>query len=101
MELTDQIHWGLIFHKDGRLTAAELGGRITAVEKGQGTEIWRVRGDEVCLDLAGLGPRCSQVWSAGPNVQLRRDGEPSQDGTLQSRADSGDCDARCLLRVHC
>jgi hypothetical protein len=83
MEMTDRVHWGLLFHKDGRLTAAELGGRITAVPKGEGSGTWRVRGDEVCLDLAGAGPRCSQVWSAGASVQLRRDGEPSQDGTLQ------------------
>ena len=84
MEMTDRVHWGLVFHKDGRLTAAELGGRITAVSRAEESGTWRVRGDEVCLDLAGAGPRCSEVWSAGASVQLRRDGEPSRDGTLQS-----------------
>lgn len=83
MEMTDNVHWGLVFHKDGRLTAAELGGRITAVPKGQQTGTWRVRNDEICLDQAGSGPRCSQVWSAGANVQLRRQNEPPQDGVLR------------------
>src|SRR5215208_3592489 len=43
MELTDAVHWGLIFGRNGKLTPVENG----SVSKNTGT--WQVTKDKLCL----------------------------------------------------
>src|SRR3954452_7832216 len=83
MEFTDEVHWGLIFAPGGRLTSVQTGGRMTAVEGEPSHGRWHVGTDELCFGLGSETPRCHQVWASGLDVQLRRDGEPPQDGVLR------------------
>src|SRR3954452_23019733 len=83
MEFTDEVHWGLIFAPGGRLTSRQTGGRMTAVEGEPSHGRWHVSTDELCFGLGSETPRCHQVWASGRDVQLRRDGEPPQDGVLR------------------
>src|SRR3954462_5700420 len=78
MEFTDDVHWALVFGRDGTLRSFELG----AVGKGT----WRVEQDQLCLNYSRQGQRCHQVWLSGKNVQLRRPGELPEDGVLQKPA---------------
>src|SRR5437763_15733414 len=67
MEFTDDVHWALVFGRDGTLSSFEMGAA------GKGT--WRVEKDELCLHYSRPGQRCHEVWVSGKNVQLRRSGE--------------------------
>ena len=78
MEFTDDVHWALVFGRDGTLSSFEMGAA------GKGT--WRVEKDELCLNYSRQGRRCHQVWMSGKNVQLRRPGELPEDGVLQKPA---------------
>lgn len=77
MELSDEVHWGLVFGASGRLTAVENGTKSGAAGA------WRVAGDELCLALGQEQVRCHQVWVSGRYVRLMRDGESSLGGVLQ------------------
>src|SRR4051812_99649 len=83
MEFTDEVHWGLIFAPGGRLTSRQTGGRTTAVEGEPSHGRWHVGTDELCFGLGSETPHCHQVWASSQDVQLRRDGEPPQDGVLR------------------
>lgn len=64
MELTDQVHWGDVYQRNGTLVTTEMG-RKTA-----GT--WRVQKDQLCLQRASeIGSGCYEVWLSGKNAQLR------------------------------
>src|SRR4051812_49840471 len=78
MEFTDNVHWALVFGRDGTLSSFEMGAA------GKGT--WRVEKDELCLNYSRQGQRCHEVWVSGKNVQLRRSGEVPEDGVLQKPA---------------
>src|SRR3954453_15872615 len=78
MEFTDNVHWALVFGRDGTLSSFEMGAA------GKGT--WRVEKDELCLNYSRQGQRCHEVWVSGKNVQLRRSGEVPEDGVLQMPA---------------
>jgi hypothetical protein len=78
MEFTDDVHWALVFGRDGTLSSFEMGAA------GKGT--WRVEKDELCLNYSRQGRRCHEVWVSGKNVQLRRSGELPEDGVLQKPA---------------
>src|SRR4051794_20794672 len=77
-EFTDNVHWALVFGRDGTLSSFEMGAA------GKGT--WRVEKDELCLNYSRQGQRCHEVWVSGKNVQLRRSGEVPEDGVLQKPA---------------
>src|SRR5215207_4069454 len=77
-EFTDDVHWALVFGRDGNLSAFEM----TAGKKGT----WKVQKDELCLNYGREGLRCYQVWVSGKDVQLRRDGVLPEDGVLKKPA---------------
>ncbi len=56
MELTDDVHWALVFGRGGSLTSSM--GRKT-------TGRWKVQQDQLCLDEADEAPRCYAVWHLG------------------------------------
>jgi len=76
MELTDDVHWGLVFERGGHLSP-----RSRWARRPRGT--WRVQQDELCSDT-GRGEQCQQVWVSGKNVQLRKPGlDIFEEGVLQ------------------
>jgi hypothetical protein len=75
MELTDDVHWALVFERGGRLSSFAMG------KASRGT--WCVQKDELCSDT-GRGEQCQQVWVSGKNVQLRKPGlDIFEEGVLQ------------------
>ena|SRR5215203_826551 len=78
MEFTDDVHWALVFGRDGNLSSFEMGAA------GKGT--WKVEKDELCLNYGREGRRCYAVWASGKSVQLRREGTLPEDGVLQKPA---------------
>jgi len=77
MELSDEVHWGLTFGRNGKLISVEN----DSVNKDTGT--WQVIGNKLCLAFGQDQPRCHEVWILGRGVRLMREGEPSLDGVLQ------------------
>ena len=78
MEFTDDVHWALVFGRDGTLSAFEM----SAGKKGT----WKVEKDELCVNYGREGLRCYHVWVSGKDVQLRRDGMLPEDGALKKPA---------------
>jgi hypothetical protein len=66
MEITDEVHWGDVFERNGMLVTYSMG------RKSLGK--WRVQKDELCPDRGKDDGGCYQVWIAGKNVELRREG---------------------------
>ena len=81
MEFTDEVHWAMVFGRDGSLSSFEMGAA------GKGT--WKPEKDELCLIYGGEGRRCYQVWVSGKSVQLRSEGRLPEDGVLQNPAPRG------------
>ena len=77
MELTDEVHWGLIFGRNGNLTSVENGN----VSENTGT--WQVIKDRLCLIHTPVQPRCYEVWVLERSIHLVRDGDLPVDGVLQ------------------
>jgi hypothetical protein len=77
MEMTDQVHWGDVYQRNGVLVTTEMG------HKSAGK--WRVQKDQLCLDRANeLGSGCYEVWLSGKDVQLRgKDSSLPLEGVLQ------------------
>ncbi len=82
-ELTDGIHWGLVFAKGGRLLSNERGGPMASGDREPNTGSWHIKGDEVCFTFADSDPRCHAVWVLHRNLQLRGPGGETIDGILQ------------------
>ena len=77
-EFTDEVHWAMVFGRDGSLSSFEMG----AAGKGA----WKVEKDELCMTYAREARRCYQVWVSGKSVQLRSEGRLPEDGVLQTPA---------------
>ncbi|WP_374788975.1 hypothetical protein [Brucella oryzae] len=76
MELTDDVHWALVFGRGGSLTSYSMGRKTTGR--------WKVQQDQLCLDEADEAPRCYAVWHLGKTLQLRQSGIDIYDeGILQ------------------
>lgn len=76
MELTDDVHWALVFGRGRSLTSYSMGRKTTGR--------WKVQQDQLCLDEAGEEPRCYAVWRSGTTLQLRQPGADIYDeGILQ------------------
>lgn len=77
MELTDQVHWGDIYQRNGMLITTEMGQKTTGK--------WRVQKDQLCLERANeLGSGCYDVWLSGKDVQLRnKESSLPLEGVLQ------------------
>jgi hypothetical protein len=64
MEMTDEVHWGDVYRRNGVLITTEMGHKTTGK--------WRVQKDRLCLDRGNeLGSGCYEVWLSGKNVQLK------------------------------
>jgi hypothetical protein len=64
MEMTDEVHWGDVYQRNGALITTEMGRKSTGK--------WRVQKDQLCLQRATeLGSGCYEVWLSGKGVQLR------------------------------
>ena len=76
MEVTDDVHWADVYERGGTLRSFSMGRK--SVGK------WRVQKDELCIDRGKDDGGCFEVWLAGKNVELRRQGStlPLQ-GVLQ------------------
>lgn len=81
MQFSDQVHWREVYEKGGALRNYEMG--ASRVGK------WRVRSDELCMDLGKEGENCLQVWADGKRVVMRRDAEDNYpiEGTLEKPTD--------------
>jgi hypothetical protein len=77
MEMTDQVHWGDVYQRNGALVTTEMGHKTTGK--------WRVQNDRLCLDRANeLGSGCYEVWMSGSNVQLKsKESSLPLEGVLQ------------------
>src|SRR5215469_7807134 len=77
MEMTDQVHWGDVYQRNGVLVTTEMGRKSTGK--------WRVQNDRLCLDRANeLGSGCYEVWLSGSDVQLKsKDSSLPLEGVLQ------------------
>jgi hypothetical protein len=79
MEMTDNVHWADVYGSNGALKTYSMG------HKRDGK--WRVEKDELCVDRGPDDGGCYQVWLAGRNVELRREGLPAAyEGVLQRPA---------------
>jgi hypothetical protein len=76
MEVTDDVHWADVYERGGTLRSFSMGRK--SVGK------WRVQKDELCIDRGKEDGGCFEVWLAGKNVELRRQGSTlSLQGVLQ------------------
>jgi len=66
MEVTDQVHWGDVYGRDGTLTSYSMGRKTVGK--------WRIEKDELCSDRGKDSSGCYQVWISGNKVELRRPG---------------------------
>jgi hypothetical protein len=67
MEMTDEVHWGDVYRRNGALITTEMGHKTVGK--------WRVQKDQLCLDRGKeLGNGCYEVWLSGKNVQLKNGG---------------------------
>ena len=82
MEMTDQLHWGDIYQRNGVLVTTEMGHKTAGK--------WRIQKDQLCLDRANeLGSGCYEVWLSGKDVQLRGKGSNLPlEGVLQRPKDA-------------
>jgi hypothetical protein len=82
MEMTDEVHWGDVYRRNGALITNEMGHKTTGK--------WRVLKDQLCLNRGKeMGSGCYEVWLSGKNVQLKN-GESSVplEGVLKKPTDS-------------
>lgn len=82
MQFSDQVHWREVYERNGTLRNYEMGASRTGK--------WRVRGDELCIDLRQDGDdNCLQVWADGNRIVMRRDADDKYptEGTLEKPTD--------------
>jgi hypothetical protein len=77
MEITDEVHWGDVFERNGTLTSYSMG------QKSVGK--WRIVKDQLCIDRGKDDGGCYQVWLSGKQqIELRREGSTLPlEGVLQ------------------
>jgi hypothetical protein len=81
MQFSDQVHWREVYEKNGALHNYEM----SASRLGK----WRVRSDELCIDLGKDGETCLQVLADGKRIVMRRDADDNYpiEGTLEKPTD--------------
>jgi hypothetical protein len=77
MEMTDEVHWGDVFQRNGTLITTEMGHKTNGK--------WRVQKDQLCLQRATeIGSGCYDVWLSGKDVQLKnKESSVPLEGVLQ------------------
>src|SRR6266481_4558602 len=81
MEITDEVHWADVFAANGTLTSYSMRAKKTGK--------WYVQKDDLCIDRGtdDKGAICYQMWLAGKNVELRREGSNIPfEGVLQKQS---------------
>lgn len=79
MEFTDEIHWALLFGRDGTLTSISMGKKTLGR--------WRVKEDQLCLDRSADDRRCYVVSSSGKTYRLQELGvDIYEEGVVQRPA---------------
>lgn len=76
MEFTDEVHWALMFGRDGTLTSVSMGKKTLGR--------WRVKQDQLCLERSPDDHRCYAVSSSGKTYRLQEPGfDIYEEGLLQ------------------
>jgi hypothetical protein len=76
MELTDNVHWRDLYQRNGTVLSNSMGRKRTGK--------WRVEKDQLCIEFEKEPfPTCYDVWLAGKQVELRREGLLPLQGTLE------------------
>ena len=77
MELTDNVHWRDFYQRNGTVMMSTSMGR-------KRTGKWLVENDQLCIEFEKEPiPTCYDVWLAGKQVELRREGLLPLQGTLE------------------
>jgi hypothetical protein len=91
MQFTDEVHWREVYEKGGTLRNYAMGhGRIGK---------WRVRSDELCIDLGSDGDNnCYQVWSQGNRIVMKREADDKypNEGILEKPTDPAKTTSRAV-----
>lgn len=66
MEFTDEVHWALVFGRDGTLASVSMGKQTSGR--------WRVKQDQLCLDRSANDQRCYAVSRSGKTYRLQEPG---------------------------
>ena len=76
MELTDNVHWRDLYQRNGTVMSTSMGRKRTGK--------WRVEKDQLCIEIEKEPiPTCYDVWLAGKQVELRREGLLPLQGILE------------------
>ncbi|MGO4175428.1 hypothetical protein [Bosea sp. TAF32] len=76
MEFTDEVHWALLFGRDGTLTNIAMGKKTLGR--------WRVKQDQLCLDRTADDHRCYAVQNSGKTYRLQEpDFDIYEEGIVQ------------------
>jgi len=76
MELTDNVHWRDLYQRNGTVMSTSMGRKRTGK--------WLVESDQLCIEFDKEPfPTCYDVWLAGKQVELRREGLLPLQGTLE------------------
>jgi len=81
MELTDEVHWRELYAHNGTVTSNSMGRKRTGK--------WGIEKDQLCIEFEEESPKCYEVWMAGRNVELRREGLLPLHGVLEPAATRG------------
>jgi hypothetical protein len=76
MELTDNVHWRDFYQRNGTVMSTSMGRKRTGK--------WQIENDQLCIEFEKEPiPTCYDVWLAGKQVELRREGLLPLQGTLE------------------
>jgi hypothetical protein len=75
MELTDEVHWRELYARNGTVTSDSMGRKRTGK--------WRIDNNQLCIEFETEAAKCYEVWMAGKNVELRREGLLPLQGVLE------------------
>jgi hypothetical protein len=79
-ELTDEVHWRMVYERDGMLRNYAMGSKKVGK--------WSIRGDELCLDLPEPDGGCFEVALSGTRTVLTPTGLGLPfDGILEAISD--------------
>src|SRR5436190_20437462 len=80
MQVTDEVHWRLVYDRDGTLRSYSMGTRKIGK--------WAVGKDELCLYLKEPDDGCYEVWLSGNRIEMKPSGLGlTLEGVLQTPAD--------------
>jgi hypothetical protein len=77
MDLSDGVHWRDVYERNGTVSSKSMGSKRNGK--------WRIEKDQFCIALDNEPiPKCYDVWLAGKQVELRREGLLPLQGALES-----------------